>query len=231
MHGGGVAGAISRKGGHVIDDESEDWVNEHGPVPTGQTGYTNKGNLGCKKYWIHAVGPVWRSSKAEECDELLASAIKNSFKRAEELECESIAMPAISSGIFGYPLDRCTAIFPKSTKEYIDSLESIKNLKTIVMCNIESATVGKIREAFETVFLDDAEEEVREDRKEEIDEPTKQSSKEPVELKKEAEHNSEVEIKAKNEDSKAEEQNEGDLDGQLDDLDIQSSLQSNKPTL
>lgn len=99
------------------------------------------------------------------------------------------------------------------------------------MCNIESATVGKIREAFETVFLDDAEEEVREDRKEEIDEPTKQSSKEPVELKKEAEHNSEVEIKAKNEDSKAEEQNEGDLDGQLDDLDIQSSLQSNKPTL
>lgn len=50
MHGGGVAGAISRKGGHVIDDESEDWVNEHGPVPTGQTGYTNKGNLGCKKY-------------------------------------------------------------------------------------------------------------------------------------------------------------------------------------
>lgn len=114
----------------------------------GSTAYTGKGKLGCKKYCIHAVGPVWSSRRAEECDELLVSAIINSYKRAEELECESVALPAISSGIFGYPLDRCVKIFSTTTRKYIDDVESSQdlsktpqNLKTIVMCNIESATV------------------------------------------------------------------------------------------
>ena len=85
-HGGGVAGAISMKGGYVINQESDDWIEKYGNVPTGETAFTGKGNLGCKKYCIHAVGPIWGSQSPDESDVLLALAIENSFKRAEELE-------------------------------------------------------------------------------------------------------------------------------------------------
>lgn len=76
-------------------------------------------------------------------------------------------MPAISSGIFGYPIDRCVQIFSKTTREYIDSLEQVGVLKTIMMCNIESATVKKIREAFEQEFEQELKDsKAKEDKKE-----------------------------------------------------------------
>ena len=58
MHGGGVAGAISRKGGKDIDKESKAYVKKHGPVLTGTCGHTGPGKLKCR-YVIHAVGPMW----------------------------------------------------------------------------------------------------------------------------------------------------------------------------
>lgn len=106
-HGGGVAGVISRKGGPDIQRESDAWVREHGPVSHEQPAYTGAGELPCR-YVIHAVGPIWGSGDEQA---KLSSAVRGSMERAEELHLSSIAMPAISTGIFGFPKDLAAGIF------------------------------------------------------------------------------------------------------------------------
>ena len=113
-HGGGVAGAIKRAGGPAIQNESNEYVKQHGKVETGDCGYTSGGNLKAK-YVIHAVGPIWNDNKpAEYHVALLHSAVYKTLLKAEELECKSIAMPAISSGIFGFPKPLCAQTFFKA---------------------------------------------------------------------------------------------------------------------
>ena len=106
MHGGGVAGVISRKGGPTIQEESNLWVQEHGPVSHDQPAHTSAGDLPCKTV-IHAVGPVWG---AGEEDRKLAEAVTGSLKTAEALGLRSIAIPAISTGIFGFPTARAAEV-------------------------------------------------------------------------------------------------------------------------
>ena len=98
-HGGGVAGAIVKRGGKVIQEESDRIVKERGPVPVGSAVYTGGGNLPAK-FVIHAVGPVWGEGDEER---KLRSAVRSALKLAEELKLRSVALPAISTGIFGYP--------------------------------------------------------------------------------------------------------------------------------
>ena len=119
MHGGGVAGAIARNGGKAVNDESRAWVEEHGPVPTGSCAHTGPGKLKCR-YIIHAVGPMWsnRISKQDNIN-LLASAIFSTLKKAGELGCASVSMPAISSGIFGFPKPLCGQVFFKVLEAYV----------------------------------------------------------------------------------------------------------------
>ncbi len=107
QHGGGVAAAISRRGGAVIQQESNRWVREHGLVPHDAPAYTSCGALPCR-YVIHAVGPVWGSGDE---DAKLAAAIEGSLRLAEDLSLRSIAFPAISTGIFGFPRKRAAKIF------------------------------------------------------------------------------------------------------------------------
>jgi len=99
-HGAGVAGAIVRRGGPKIQAESNQWVREHGPVTHAEPAYTHAGNLPCR-YVIHAVGPVWGENGDEQ--EKLEAAIRGSLHLADQLAIESIAFPAISTGIFGFP--------------------------------------------------------------------------------------------------------------------------------
>ena len=110
-HGGGVAGAIVRKGGAVIQEES----NRVAPVPVGETAVTSAGGLPAR-YVIHAVGPVW--GEGDE-DRKLYSAFYNSLQRAGDLGCTSLSLPAISSGIFGFPKDRCAKIFVDAVESYV----------------------------------------------------------------------------------------------------------------
>jgi O-acetyl-ADP-ribose deacetylase (regulator of RNase III) len=105
-HGGGVAGAIVRKGGWEIQEESNAWVLEHGRVSTGSVAITTAGQL-LADYVIHAVGPVWGSGDE---DAKLASAVRSSLQLAAERSIRSISFPAISAGIFGFPEDRCARI-------------------------------------------------------------------------------------------------------------------------
>ncbi len=114
QHGGGVAGAIVRKGGRVIQEESDRWIQQYGPVTHAAPAYTTAGNLPCK-YVIHAVGPVWGVNNA---DERLATAVFSSLRLAESLGVHSIALPAISTGIFGFPKDRAARIIFRTISEY-----------------------------------------------------------------------------------------------------------------
>ena len=104
MHGGGVAAIIARKGGkQIIVEVSRAWVKDHDPVSNAEPAYTNGGKLpGC--YVIPAVGSVWGSG--DEDDKLIA-AITGTLKRANQLDLTSLAFPAISTGIFGFPNDAC----------------------------------------------------------------------------------------------------------------------------
>lgn len=136
-HGGGVAGAISSKGGYDIQRESDEYVRRNGPVDTGNVGLTGPGRLPCK-HVIHAVGPVWHDRT--EDDVLLENAIFNSFLKADELKLKNISIPAISSGIFGYPKPRCAMLMIRTVKKYIDQMGENSTLKEIRLTNFDHET-------------------------------------------------------------------------------------------
>ena len=106
-HGGGVAGIISRKGVPDIQRESDDWVRAYGLVSHDRPAFTGAGKLPCKVV-IHAVGPVWGSGDEQA---KLAAAVLGSLICAETLNLTSMALPAISTGIFGFPKDLAARIF------------------------------------------------------------------------------------------------------------------------
>ena len=127
--GGGVAGAILRKGGREIQEECD----RIGYCPVGEAVVTGAGRLKAG-YVIHAVGP--RYGEGDE-DSKLRSATLNSLKRAEEKGLKSIAFPAISTGIFGFPKDRCADIMLKTIIEY---LKGGTGLREVIMCLYDDET-------------------------------------------------------------------------------------------
>ena len=116
QHGGGVAGAISLNGGPIIQQESDLWIEKHGPVQHDSPAYTSGGELPCK-YVIHAVGPVW--GEGDE-DEKLAGAISGSLALGDRLGLTSIAFPAISTGAFRFPLKRAAKIILEEFRNYFE---------------------------------------------------------------------------------------------------------------
>jgi O-acetyl-ADP-ribose deacetylase (regulator of RNase III) len=153
IHGGGVAEAISRKAGASLDEESRQWIKDHGQVETGQVAVTGGGFLRCSNV-IHAVGPVWQGGKQGEPSQL-ESAILNSLLKGEQLGVRSIAFPAISSGIFGFPKDLCAEISLKTAiRFYRDHPHS--KLSLICFTNIDFRTVSFFREAASRVKSPDS---------------------------------------------------------------------------
>jgi len=130
QHGGGVAWAISKKGGSAIQRESDDWIQQHGSVSHSRPAWTSGGLLPAK-YVIHAVGPVWGDGDE---DDKLALAVTGSLVVAEELKCSSVALPAISTGIFGFPKDRAAEIIFSAIEEYFaeGSSSGIKIVKLVL---------------------------------------------------------------------------------------------------
>lgn len=135
QHGGGVAWAISKKGGAAIQQESDAWIRAHGPVSHAHPAWTSGGLLPAK-YVIHAVGPVWGSG---DDDKKLSDAVTGSLKVADELKCESIALPAISTGIFGFPKERAAEIIFTSVEKYFEGSPS--NLKIVRLTLFDQAIV------------------------------------------------------------------------------------------
>jgi O-acetyl-ADP-ribose deacetylase len=111
QHGGGVAAAIVRRGGRIIQEESD----AAGFVPEGEVAVTGGGDLKAR-YVIHAVGP---RGGDPEGDEKLARAVRNALDTAERLGLSSLSLPAISSGIFGFPRERCASLLTETTFAYL----------------------------------------------------------------------------------------------------------------
>lgn len=135
QHGGGVAGAISRKGGPTIQQESNAWVRQHGRVQTGTAAITGAGRLPTK-YVIHAVGPMWGHGDDEP---KLASAVQSALALADQYQVSSIAIPGISSGIFGGPKDICARVIIQAVVVYIEQHPDT-SLQEIRFCNIDEVT-------------------------------------------------------------------------------------------
>ncbi|MFC1737922.1 macro domain-containing protein [Planctomycetota bacterium] len=121
--GGGVAGAISKKGGPAIQQE----CNKMGGTYVGGAVITSAGKLKAK-FVIHAVGP--RMGEGDE-DEKLKNATLNSLKLADESNLKSITFPAISTGIFGFDIERCAEIMLRTTADY---LKGETGLEKVVFC-------------------------------------------------------------------------------------------------
>ena len=146
-HGGGVAGAISRRGGPVVQQESTAWVREHGPVSTGSAAITGAGALPCR-YVIHAVGPVWGSGDEEA---KLASAVRSALDRADENGLRSVSMPGISSGIFGFPKPLCAKVMLRTIGAWLaDHPKS--SVREVNACNIDALTARLFAEEAEAQF-------------------------------------------------------------------------------
>jgi O-acetyl-ADP-ribose deacetylase (regulator of RNase III) len=118
--GAGVSGAIQRAGGDEIFEEAA----RLGGCPTGDAKATGGGRLSAR-YVIHAVGPVWRGGERGE-DELLASAYRRSLEVAEGLGCRTVAFPALSTGIFGYPQERAAFIATAAVRPFVDRFDEIR---------------------------------------------------------------------------------------------------------
>jgi O-acetyl-ADP-ribose deacetylase (regulator of RNase III) len=136
--GAGVAGAIRRKGGDSIQRECD----RIGHCPVGGAVVTGGGDLPAR-WVIHAVGPVWRGGKNGE-EDLLASAVRSSLARAEEIGAKSVALPAISTGVYGFPLDRAAGI---SVGEARGFAARARSLERIVFCLFDGHALAAFEKA------------------------------------------------------------------------------------
>ena len=135
QHGGGVALAISSAAGKELRKACEQYISEHGQVPTGSAMITTAGNLNAK-FVIHTVGPIWGSGNE---DEKLRSAITSSLELCEKHTLKSCSFPAISSGIYGFPKERCAKIFFEVLRQYFnEKADSI--IELVRLCNIDEKT-------------------------------------------------------------------------------------------
>ncbi|MBI3912236.1 MAG: macro domain-containing protein [Armatimonadetes bacterium] len=139
-HGGGVAGAIVRQGGPVIQEES----NRLAPVPVGQAVITSAGVLPAR-HVIHAVGPRWGEGNERA---KLRSAALSALRLAELYDLTSIALPAISSGIFGFPKDQCAEILVQAAVDFC-AMHPQSRLRDIRFTLIDEPTVAVFCAEFE----------------------------------------------------------------------------------
>ncbi|MEM1589232.1 MAG: O-acetyl-ADP-ribose deacetylase [Candidatus Bathyarchaeia archaeon] len=132
MGGGGVDGAIHRKGGPKILEECKRIRATEYPngLPTGKAVITTGGNLKAK-YVIHTVGPVWRGGSQGE-PELLAEAYRNSLKLAVSKGLKTISFPSISTGAYGYPIERACRVALTVVKEFLEKEDQLDKVVLVL---------------------------------------------------------------------------------------------------
>ncbi|XP_047450366.1 protein mono-ADP-ribosyltransferase PARP14-like [Mugil cephalus] len=142
-HVGGVAAALSKAGGPQVQKESKALVKQTGKIPTGEVVVTTGGNLKCKKL-LHAVGPVAGKPRGRE-RMLLEKTVQGALNLAEMMEFKSIAMPCISSGIFGVPLNVCSEAIVTAVKEF--GSQGGRSLSKIILIDNRSEVVRAMQAA------------------------------------------------------------------------------------
>jgi O-acetyl-ADP-ribose deacetylase (regulator of RNase III) len=145
QHGGGLAGALVRKGGQSIQQQSDRWVAKNGLVQHGKPAVTSAGALPAS-FIIHAVGPVW--GEGDE-DRKLADAVTGSLEAAQSLSARSIAFPAISTGIYRFPVDQAARVILAAIHRYAVTARG-GSLQTVDIVLMDHPTL----QAFVTAFDD-----------------------------------------------------------------------------
>lgn len=125
MPGGGVAGAIHRAAGPGLAEECRPLA----PISPGEAIITGAHDLP-NRYVVHTLGPVYRRDRPEA--ELLAACYRNSLARAEENGIDSIAFPAISTGVFGYPVEEAAEVALRTVVESAPELESVRLIRFVL---------------------------------------------------------------------------------------------------
>jgi len=142
LPGGGVCGAIHRAGGPEIAEECRKLRAERGSVSTGHAVPTRGGRLPAR-YVVHTVGPVWSGGGSGE-PEALASAYRESIRIADELGLTSIAFPAISTGIFGYPLSEATEVAVRTVREVLPRAKNVNTVRFVVFDDAALQTYSQV---------------------------------------------------------------------------------------
>ncbi|XP_051767273.1 protein mono-ADP-ribosyltransferase PARP14 isoform X6 [Ctenopharyngodon idella] len=154
MHSGGVAFALLQAAGPRLQHYCEHYIKENGPLKPGDAIITDAGRLPCK-YVVHAVGPRFGDSDRRTTVQLLRRAIRESLNQASSKNCSSIAIPVISSGIFGCPLELCTESIAKEVCEYIEDQNprvSSSTLTEIQLVDNNGSTVKAMAQAVQKEF-------------------------------------------------------------------------------
>lgn len=146
MGGGGVDGAIHRAGGPAILEECIKIVARQGRLPAGQSVITTAGSMKAK-YVIHTVGPIWRGGNQDE-PALLASAYRESLKLAAANNLSSLSFPSISTGAYGYPVEKAAVI---ALKEVISFLKQTSSVKEAVFVLFDARTFNAYTDALHEI--------------------------------------------------------------------------------
>ncbi|XP_034371290.1 protein mono-ADP-ribosyltransferase PARP14 [Arvicanthis niloticus] len=152
-HISGLALSLSKAAGPKLQDACDQIIQGDGMVLPGNAVITEAGKLPCH-YVIHAVGPRWKGDKVLECVSLLKKVVKQSLTLAEEYKCQSIAIPAISSGIFDFPLDQCVATIVSAIKDSFQFKQDKHTLKKIYLVGISAKVAGAFAEAVKATYKD-----------------------------------------------------------------------------
>lgn len=152
-HISGLAQALSKAAGPELQTECDQIVKEGGVVLPGNAVISKAGKLPCH-HVIHAVGPRWKGDKVLECVSLLKKVVRQSLSLAEEHRCRSIAMPAVSAGIFDFPLELCVANIVSAIKEHFQHKRDTHTLKKIYLVGLPAKVARAFAEAVKTTYKD-----------------------------------------------------------------------------
>ncbi|KAM6223949.1 protein mono-ADP-ribosyltransferase PARP14 [Rhynchocyon petersi] len=153
-HTGGLAAALLKVAGPELLVDCQDIIKAKGKIPPGSAVISKAGKLPCQ-WVIHAVGPQWKREEAPQCINLLKKAVTESLHLAEKHQYQSIAIPAISSGAFGFPLDQCVNTIVLAIKEDFQRNRNGRTLREIYLVDSSEKVVEAFAETVKTLFKEE----------------------------------------------------------------------------
>ncbi|XP_031969832.1 protein mono-ADP-ribosyltransferase PARP14-like isoform X1 [Corvus moneduloides] len=150
-HIGGLADALSRAAGPALQEECDELVRKHENLQPGCAVITGAGKLPCKNV-IHAVGPRWSNEESQKCTWLLKKTVKKCLQLAEIYNHRSIALPAISGGIYGFPPQMCADSIASSIKETLEEFMEDSSLKEVHLVSNAEEIIQVLSETVKKVF-------------------------------------------------------------------------------
>jgi O-acetyl-ADP-ribose deacetylase (regulator of RNase III) len=143
MGGGGVDGAIHRAGGPAILEECRSIISRIGRLPAGEAVATTAGKMPCTRV-IHTVGPIWHGGRGGE-PELLGRCYTNSLRVASENGLRSVAFPSISTGVYGYPVEKAARVAVNAVKAFVELNPGV--FDEVIYCGFDGNTEGEYARA------------------------------------------------------------------------------------